>query len=159
MKRKTGSGSRNWRRYSVILGAISVAAAGFAAAPARADMVVQQTTSYTNPPAVAVETPAPSVLLQTPAPRVVVEAPAPTVTYTYSTPPATYVERSETVTVAPRPPVTRNVPVDVLQDTPKYDYTVHRRVQTAQVQTRTAQRQTKAVQHKVVPRCQCQPSQ
>ena len=143
---------------SLILGGLAVAAAGLAAAPARADMVVQQTTSYANLPAIAVETPAPRVMVQSPAPPVVVEAPAPVATYTYSTPPTTYVERRDTVTVAPAP-VTRTVTVDVLQDTPKYDYSVHKRVQTAQVQTRTAQSRTKTVQHKAAPRCQCQPSQ
>ena len=139
---KPGIESRYRRlRYSLMAGAI--AAAGVAATPALADMVVQQTTSYATPPAIVVDRPAPPV---------VVEAPTPTVTYTYTAPPATYVQRTETVTTVPAPPVTHQVTVDVLEDTPKYDFTVHKRVQTAQVQTRTHV-------HKAAPRCQCQPSQ
>ena len=129
-------------RYSLVAG--TIVAAGLVATPALADMVVQQTTSYASPPAIVVGAPAPPV---------VVEAPAPTVTYTYQAPPpVTYVERTETVTTVPAPPVTREVTVGLAQDTPKYDFTVHKRVQTAQVQTRTHA-------HKAAPRCQCQPTQ
>jgi len=46
-----------------------------------------------------------------------------------------------------------------VQDTPKWDYSTHQRVETAQVQTRSTQ--TRTVQHKRASpaRCTCQPSQ
>lgn len=136
------------RRCCLIVGTAAVAVVGLAASPARADMLVQQTTSYASPPPIVVETPAPPIMTEAP--------PVPTVTY--QAPPAGYVERKETVTTyAPLPTVTREVTVDVVQDTPKYDYTVHKRAQTAQVRTRTTQ--TRPVQRKPAPRCQCQPSQ
>ncbi|MGH7126776.1 MAG: hypothetical protein ACREFI_20535 [Stellaceae bacterium] len=139
-------------RHSVIAGTAALAVFGFASSPALADMVVEETTSYANPPAVMVATPAPPAIVET-APHAV--------TYTYQAPPVNYVERTETITSVPRPPVTREVTVDVVQDTPKYDYTVHKRVQTAQAQTqtRTTQAQTHTVQHRSAPRCQCQPAQ
>ena len=142
MKLKIESRTRRLR-YSLMVGAI--AAAGLAATPALADMIVQQTTSYANPPGIVVDTPTPPVVVQAP-------APTPTVTYTYAAPPATYVQRTETVTTVPAPPVSHQATVEVVQDTPKYDFTVHKRVQTAQVQTR-------AHTHKAAPRCQCQPTQ
>jgi hypothetical protein len=89
-------------RNSVIAGTAVIAVFGLASSPSLADMLVQQTTSHANPPAVVVATPAPPAIVET--------AP-PTVTYTYKAPPVTYVERTETVTSVPPPPVTREVTV------------------------------------------------
>jgi hypothetical protein len=155
MKRKIESARHGGLRYSLIAGGVAAVAMGVAATPAFADVIVQRTTTYGVPPAVTVETPAP-------VPPVVVEAPARTITVTHPAPPTTYVRRTETYTTyVPAPPPVQESYVEqsVVQDTPKWDYSTHQRVQTAQVQTQSTQ--TRTVQHKRASpaRCTCQPSQ
>lgn len=117
---------RRWSlRCALMAGTTAAVAVGVMAMPALADVIVQQT--YSVPP----------VAVEVPTPPVVVEAPAPPVTYTYQAPPTTYVERTETYTYVPAPPPTSEVYVETVVDTPKWDYSAHERVQTAQVQTRT----------------------
>jgi len=155
MKRKIESARHRGLRNSLIAGGVAAVAMGVAATPAFADVIVQRTTTYGTPPAVTVETPAP-------AQSVVVEAPAPTITVTHPAPATTYVQRTETYTTyVPAPPPVQESYVEqtVVQDTPKWDYSTHQRVQTAQVQTRSTQ--TRTVHHKATnqARCTCQPSQ
>jgi hypothetical protein len=138
---------RRWSlQCSLMAGTIAAAAVGFTATPALADVIVQQT--YSVPP----------VAVEVPTPPVEVEAPAPTVTYTYQAPPTTYVKRTETYTYVPAPPPTREVYVETVVDTPKWDYSAHERVHTAQVQTRTTQTRTRTAPRRPAKpaHCQCQ---
>jgi len=144
MKRKIESARHGGLRYSLIAGSAAAVPMGFAVTPALADVIVQPTTTYGAPPAVTVETP------------------TPTATVTHPAPATTYVQRTETYTTyVPAPPPVQESYVEqtVVQDTPKWDYSTHQRVQTAQVQTRSTQ--TRTVHHKATnqARCTCQPSQ
>ena len=147
MKRSDMQASRP-RRWSLqcalMAGTIAAVAVGVTAMPALADVIVQKT--YSVPP----------VAVKVPTPPGVVEAP--TVTYNYQAPPTTYVERTETYTYVPAPPPTREVYVETVVDTPKWDYSAHERVRTAQVQTRTTQtRMRTAPSGPAKPaHCQCQ---
>src|SRR5258708_4070823 len=135
MKRKIESARHGGLRYSLIAGSAAAVAMGLAMVPAFGDVMVQRTTTYRAPPAVTGEPPAP-------APGVRSGAPAPPARVPLRGAPPPYVggrEPSTTYVRAPPPVQESYVEQSVVQDTPKWDYSTHQRVQTAQVQTRSTQ--------------------